>query len=151
MKAISINGYLIYVHPLFYQQWLELVNRVKYLKEKLEPEHFITHPEVKLLKALDLGVKDKIPNNPFASYFTLKKPLQKYSRLKKMGLPSGYRLFFRVFKEAKTIIMLWLGFPRKEGDKKDCYEIFSKMVINGNFPEDMNSFLDLINELGKNN
>ncbi|WP_373481116.1 type II toxin-antitoxin system YhaV family toxin [Geminocystis sp.] len=144
MKPIKINGYLIYFHPVFYQQWLELVNRVKYLKEKLEPKNFIIHPEVKLLKALDIGIKDKIPNNPFASYFILKKPLQKYSRLKKMGLPSRYRLFFRVFKEANTIIILWLGFPRKEGDKKDCYKIFSKMVTNGNFPEDMNIFLDLI-------
>lgn len=151
MKPIKINGYLIYFHPLFYQQWLELVNRVKYLKEKLEPENFITHSEVTLLKALDQGIKDKIPNDPFASYFALKKPLQKYSRLKKMGLPSRYRLFFRVFKEANIIIILWLGFPRKEGDKKDCYQIFSKMVINGNFPEDMISFLNIINELKENN
>ncbi|BAQ60909.1 hypothetical protein GM3708_1315 [Geminocystis sp. NIES-3708] len=151
MKPIQINGYLIYFHPLFYQQWLELVNRVKYLKEKLEPENFVTHPEVKLLKALDQGIKDKISNDPFASYFVLKKPLQKYSRLKKMGLPSRYRLFFRVFKEANTIIILWLGFPRKEGDKKDCYNVFSKMVINGNFPEDMSSFLDLVNNSGYDN
>ncbi|WP_017293019.1 type II toxin-antitoxin system YhaV family toxin [Geminocystis herdmanii] len=149
MKPIKINGYLIYFHPLFYQQWLELVNRVKYLRKKLETEHFIIHPEVKLLKALDSGIKDKIPTNPLASYFLLKKPLQKYSRLKKMGLQSRYRLFFRVFKKANTIIILWLGFPRKEGDKKDCYEIFSKMVINGNFPEDVSSFLDLINQFDK--
>lgn len=149
MKPIKINGYLIYFHPLFYQQWLELVNRVKYLKEKLETEHFITHPEVKLLKALDSGIKNKISTNPLTSYFFLKKPLQKYSRLKKMGLPSRYRLFFRVFQKANTIIILWLGFPRKEGDKKDCYEIFSKMVINGNFPDDMNTFLDLINKSDK--
>ncbi|MEA5552373.1 type II toxin-antitoxin system YhaV family toxin [Anabaena cylindrica UHCC 0172] len=51
----------------------------------------------------------------------LQKPLQKYGRLKKMGLPERYRLFFRVFKEQKIIIILWLGFSRKEGDKKDCY------------------------------
>ena len=151
MKPIQINGYLIYFHPLFYQQWLELVNRVKYLKQKLEPENFITHPEVKLLKALDQGIKDKIPNDPFASYFALKRPLQKYSRIKKMGLPSRYRLFFRVFKEANTIIILWLGFPRKEGDKKDCYKVFSKMVINGNFPENMSSFLDLVNNSENDN
>jgi toxin YhaV len=141
MKPIKINGYSIYFHPLFNKQWQELVNRVKYLKEKLEPNKFITHADVKLLKALDVGIKEKIPANPFASSFTLKKPLQKYSRLKKMGLPSRYRLFFRVFKEADTIIILWLGFPRKEGDKKDCYQVFSKMVRKGNFPEDLKSFL----------
>lgn len=50
MKPIKINGYSIYFHPLFNQQWEELVNRVKNLKEKLESDKFITHPDVKLLK-----------------------------------------------------------------------------------------------------
>ena len=141
MKPIKRNGYSIYFHPLFNKQWQELVNRVKYLQKKLDHDKFITHADVKLLKALYIGIQEKIPGNPFASYFILKKPLQKYGRLKKMGLPSRYRLFFRVFKEADTIIILWLGFPRKEGDKKDCYQVFSKMVKNGKFPEDMNSLL----------
>lgn len=144
MKPIEKNGWKIYFHPLFYQQWQELINKVKSLKGKLDLEKFVTHQDVKLLKALDVGIKDKISTNPFASYFCLKKPLQKYGRLKKMGLPSRYRLFFRAFKEADTIIILWLGFPRKEGDKKDCYNIFSKFVRNGNFPEDMATFLDLL-------
>jgi toxin YhaV len=118
MKSIEKNGWKIYFNPLFYRQWQELVNRVKFLKKTLTPEQFITHKDVKLLKALDIGIKDKIPNDPLASYFSLKKPLQKYNRLKKMGLPSRYRLFFKVFKEANTIIILWLGFPLKEGEKK---------------------------------
>jgi toxin YhaV len=67
----------------------------------------------------------------------LKKPLQKYSRMKKMGLPNRYRLFFKVFSEQQTIIILWLGFPRKQGDKKDCYQIFSKMVEQGQFPANL--------------
>lgn len=142
MKPIEKNGWKIYFHPLFYHQWQELVNRVKFLKKTLIPEQFITHQDVKLLKALDVGIKDKIPIDPLASYFSLKKPLQKYSRLKKMGLPSRYRLFFKVFKEANTIIILWLGFPRKEGDKKDCYNVFAKLVKNGDFPENLETFLD---------
>ncbi len=147
MKPIEKNGWKIYFHPLFYQQWQDLVNKVQSLKQKLPPEKFIINKDVKLLKALDLGIKDKITINPFASCFSLKKPLQKYGRLKKMGLPSRYRLFFRAFKEANTIIILWLGFPRKEGDKKDCYNVFSKLVTKGNFPEDMATFLDVLERL----
>ena len=64
-----------------------------------------------------------------------------------MGLPSRYRLFFRAFDEPKTIIILWLGFPRKEGDKRDCYRVFSKLVSNGEFPEDMPSFLEVLTNL----
>ena len=108
MTPIEKNGWRIYFHPLFFKQWQELVNRVKNLQQKLEPEKFITHSDVKLLKGLNVGIQEKIPNDPFASYFALKKPLQKYSRQKKMGLPARYRLFFRVFKEANTIIILAL-------------------------------------------
>ena len=40
-----------------------------------------------------------------------------------MGLPARYRLFFLVFPQANTIIILWLGFPLLQGDKKDCYSV----------------------------
>ena len=39
------------------------------------------------------------------------------------------------------IIILWLGFPRKEGDKKDCYQVFTKKVENGDFPESIEQFM----------
>jgi toxin YhaV len=120
---------------LFNKQWVELRNRVKILKNDLSKEEFIKHSDVKLLKALNIGIKEKIPQDPFASHFILQKPLQKYGRLKKMGLPERYRLFFRAFKEQKIIIILWLGFPLPFGEKKDCYEVFTKTVKNGEFPE----------------
>jgi toxin YhaV len=50
-------------------------------------------------------------------------------------------LFFKAFKEQKIIIILWLGFPRKEGDKKDCYQVFTKKVENGDFPESIEQFM----------
>ncbi len=90
---------------------------------------------------MNIGIKEKITQDPFASHFALQKPLQKYGRLKKMGLPQRYRLFFRAFKEEKIIIVLWLGFPRKEGDKKDCYQVFTKKVENGEFPETIDQLL----------
>ncbi|MER3587576.1 MAG: endonuclease [Mastigocladus sp. ERB_26_1] len=126
---------------LFNEQWEELSHRVRILKTKLTKEEFIKHPDAKLLKALDIGIKKQIPQDPFASYFVLQKPLQKYGRLKKMGLPERYRLFFRAFKEQKIIVILWLGFPRKEGDKKDCYQVFSKKVMNGDLPKSIDELL----------
>ncbi|GAX39926.1 hypothetical protein NIES4075_08880 [Tolypothrix sp. NIES-4075] len=135
MALFTCNKWQIFFYPLFNEQWVELRNRVRILKNDLSKEEFITHSDVKLLKALNISIKEKIPQDPFASHFVLQKPLQKYGRLKKMGLPERYRLFFRAFKEQKIIIILWLGFPRKEGDKKDCYEVFTKKVNNGEFPE----------------
>ncbi|TBR58620.1 endonuclease [Westiellopsis prolifica IICB1] len=141
MNSFTCHGWIIFFYPLFNEQWVELSNRVCILKTKLTKEEFIKHPDAKLLKALNVGIKEKIPQDPFASYFVLQKPLQKYGRLKKMGLPERYRLFFRAFKEQKFIIILWLGFPRKEGDKKDCYQVFSKKVTNGEFPESIDELL----------
>ena len=68
-----------------------------------------------------------------------------YSRLKKLGLPNRYRLFFKIFPQQKAIIILWLGFPRKEGDKKDCYRVFTKMVEKGQFPLSLKDLINLDN------
>jgi toxin YhaV len=127
---------------LFNDQWQQLFNLVKSLRSRLSQEDFVQHPQVKLFKALTVGIEEKIPNDPLASYFALRKPLDKYSRLKKMGLPNRYRLFFKVFPQQKVIIILWLGFPRKEGDKKDCYCVFAKMVKKGQFPLSLKDLID---------
>jgi toxin YhaV len=60
-----------------------------------------------------------------------------------MGLPERYRLFFRVFDtpELKAIVILWLGFPRKEGAKDDCYDVFTKMVTRRTFPDSLDELL----------
>jgi toxin YhaV len=71
-----------------------------------------------------------------------------------MGLPQRYRLFFRAFAERKVIIVLWLGFPRKEGDRRDCYQVFSRMVANGKLPDSYESLVaefDLEDELTPEN
>lgn len=135
MTAFTCNGWQIFFYPLFNEQWLELRDKVRVLRNELSKEEFIKHPDAKLLKALNIGIKEKIPQDPFACYFVLQKPLHKYGRLKKMGLPDRYRLFFRAFKEQKIIIILWLGYPRKEGDKKDCYQVFTKKIENGELPD----------------
>ncbi len=134
---MKINGWNILFHPIFNEQWQNLHYSVKSLRSRLSQEDFVKHPQVKLFKAVTVGIEQKIPAEPLASYFALKKPLQKYSRMKKMGLPKRYRLFFKVFSQQQTIIILWLGFPRKEGDKKDCYQVFSKMIEQGQFPTNL--------------
>jgi toxin YhaV len=140
-SSVKINGWTILFHPLFNDQWQQLLDLVKSLRSRLPQQDFVKHPQVKLFKALTVGIEEKIPNDPKASYFALRKPLDTYSRLKKMGLPNRYRLFFKVFPQQKTIIILWLGFPRKEGDKKDCYRVFAKMIKKGQFPLDLKDII----------
>lgn len=141
-KFIS-NDWEIYFHPqLFLTQYQELVERVSDLREKLPEGEFKTHTTVKLFAAITVAIETKIPSDPFASHFALTGELKRYGRVKKMGLPERYRLFFRAFDtpELKAIVILWLGFPRKEGAKNDCYQVFTKMVARG-------TFLDSLDEL----
>lgn len=142
---MKIKGWTILFHPIFDRQWQELIANVKQIKSRLASSEYVKHPQVKLFAAVTIVIEQKIPQDPLASYFALKKPLNRYCRVKKMGLPSRYRLFFKVFKEQKVIIILWLGFPRKDGDKKDCYQVFRKMLNRGKFPQSLADIEDELN------
>lgn len=144
MAKFVSNNWEIYFHPqLFGLQYQELLNRVSYLRENLPEEEFKTHGTVKLFAAITVAIETKIPSNPLASHFALTGALKRYGRVKKMGLPQRYRLFFRAFdtSELKAIVILWLGFPRKEGAKNDCYQVFTKMVTQGTFPDNVDELI----------
>lgn len=144
MSAIIRNGWEIYFHRnLFGEQRRQLKQQVSQIKANLPPQEFVKHPNVKLLAAIMTGIKEKIILDPFAPQFALRGALRHYGRLKGMGLSDRHRLFFRAFESEgrKVIIILWLGFPRKEGDKNDCYEVFSRMVRNGDFPDTLEQLL----------
>lgn len=143
-SKLTAQGWEIYFHPeLFDLQYQELLARVQTLKNNLNPDDYKTHATVKLFMAVTIGIEEKIASEPFAAHFALTGTLKRYSRIKKMGLPGRYRLFFRVFDtpEMQAIVILWLGYPRKEGDKNDCYKVFTQMVNRGDFPEDMSKLI----------
>jgi toxin YhaV len=143
------NGWEIYFHQqLFGEQRRRLRERVNQLKAELPTADYLAHPDVKLLAAIMVGIKEKIALDPMSSSFALTGPLRRYGRMKGMGLPNRYRLFFRAFvtEGRQVLIILWLGYPRKAGDKKDCYEVFTKMVGNGDFPDNLQELLVATNQ-----
>jgi toxin YhaV len=81
MKPFDANGWTVLFYTDFQLQWEDLAAKVVKLKSKLEPKDFVIHPDVKLLKAIDSGIGDKISVDPFASHFALRKPLDRYGRL----------------------------------------------------------------------
>lgn len=139
-----VNGWRIYfIKKLFGKQRRDLQTQVRQLKKTLSPEEYRIHATVKLYTARMIAIKEKIPFAPFASHFALTGALKKYGRVKKMGLPKRYRLFFRAIEttEQKAIFILWLGYPRKQGDKNDCYQSFTKMVKRGDFLESLDALI----------
>ena len=144
MEPIVRNGWEIYFHQqLFGAQRRELRERIKQLKAELPEADYLAHPDVKLLAAVMVGIKEKITADPMAAQFALTGSLRRYGRMKGMGLPNRYRLFFRAFavEDRQVLIVLWLGYPRKAGDKRDCYAVFTKMVSNGDFPDNLPELL----------
>jgi toxin YhaV len=135
VEQFEANGWSIYFHPEFDDQYSEIESKVINLKDKLSPEKYVKHSNVKLFGHLVTLLRKKIPDDPLASHFALKGNLKRMSRAKKMGLPSRYRLFFKVFPESKRLVILWLGYPRKEGDKNDCYAVFEKRIEQGYYPD----------------
>jgi toxin YhaV len=143
------NDWEIYFHQqLFGAQRRRLRERVNQLKAELPTADYLAHPDVKLLAAIMVGIKEKIALDPMSSSFALTGPLRRYGRMKGMGLPNRYRLFFRAFvtEGRQVLIILWLGYPRKAGDKKDCYEVFTKMVGDGDFPDNLQELLITTNQ-----
>ena len=138
--VIEKYGWNIYYHPVFDQQFEQQLEFVESLNRKLSEgtitqESYTCHSEVKLLGTLIDLIEEKIPSDPLAKRFLLQDDLKLFSRVKHLGLPSRYRLFFKAFPATKRIVILWLGHPRRAGDKKrDCYEVFKKMVGKGQFP-----------------
>lgn len=139
-----INGWRIYyLKRLFGKQRRDLQVQVRGLKKTLTPEEYQTHDIVKLYTAVMAVIKEKIPLDPRAGHFALTGFLKRYGRVKKMGLPNRYRLFFKAIEKdgQKAIFILWLGYPRKQGDKNDCYQAFTRMVARGDFPDDLDELI----------
>ncbi|MEM9451854.1 MAG: type II toxin-antitoxin system YhaV family toxin [Cyanobacteria bacterium P01_E01_bin.6] len=146
---MEINGWRIYfLKRVFGAQRQELRDKVRILKTKLPRDEYIRHPTVKLYAGVMRAIKEIIPQDPYASKLTLSGPLKSYGRVKKMGIPNRYRLFFRAFAtpEQKSIFILWLGYPRKEGAKNDCYQVFARMVKRGEFPKKLDELVEVSGE-----
>jgi hypothetical protein len=52
MNPFDANGWTILFYTDFQLQWTDLTAKVVKLKSKLDHKDFVTHPDVKLLKAI---------------------------------------------------------------------------------------------------
>ena len=87
MGVLIRNGWEIYFDQrLFGEQRQGLRQRVKKLKAELPKSDYLTHPDVKLLAAVMVGIKENIVVDPMSSQFALTGSLRRYDRTKGMGL-----------------------------------------------------------------
>lgn len=142
------NGWALYAHPFFLTRLVEIVKAVRKLIEN-DPAGFHHHQDFKFFEAIVHNIKVNVPANPahpsFRQGSTLGRKYQHWFRVKRHSLPNRYRLFFQFMSRApKTIIYAWINDEtciRRDGDRRDVYEVFKAMLASGKMP---NSYDDLL-------
>ena len=132
-----MNGWKLYVHPLFHDQLIRLVEQVEALAKK-NPAAYKEEAATKLLATINRLIREIIPRDPNAPEFrqgnTLGKDNRHWFRAK---FHQRYRLFYRFATKEKVIIYARLNDEktlRKAGSKTDPYVVFRGMLEAGDPP-----------------
>lgn len=145
-KELIVNGWLLFAHPVFLNQYKKLIHEVEGLASK-DPEHFQAKKPTKILAAIQKLILQDIPADPTLEKFrqggTLGEAHKHWFRAKFF---QQYRLFFRFHKESKIIVYAWVNdesSKRAYDSQTDAYAVFRKMLKKGRPPSD---WADLLKE-----
>ena len=145
-----VNGWKLYVHPLFRDQLMRLVEQVDALAKR-SPATYREEPATKLLATINRYIRETIPRDPNAPEFrqgnTLGKDNRHWFRAK---FHERYRLFYRFATKEKVIIYAWVNDEktlRKAGSKTDPYTVFRGMLEAGDPPSNIEDLLKRVKEL----
>jgi toxin YhaV len=141
---MEVNGWTLYLHPLFQQQLEKLTAQVEALQAK-DPAQYKEQPATKLLATINRYMREIIPRDPNAAEFrqgnTLGADNRYWFRAK---FHERYRLFYRFSSKEKVIVYAWVNDEstlRKAGSKTDPYTVFRAMLDSGNPPSTMAELL----------
>lgn len=139
-----VNGWTLYAHPLFKEQYVNLKLHVEVLRKK-DPNGYIRKNATKRLAAIQRLIFDLIPHDPSYAEFrqgsTLGNDNKHWFRAKFF---QQYRLFFRYHLESKIIVYAWVNDEKNKrayGSKTDAYRVFEKMLQSREPPEGWDDLL----------
>ena len=139
-----VNGWKLYVHPLFEQQFRQLVEQVEALAAK-DPMGYKDLPAAKLLATINRHIRETIPRNPGAAEFRQGNTLGSDNRhWFQAKFHERYRLFYRFSSREKVIIYAWVNDERtlrKSGSRTDPYCIFRAMLEAGDPPNTLEQLI----------
>jgi toxin YhaV len=143
---IVVNGWSVFLHPLFLDQLESLLDTVETLKKK-DPQGYTGRNATKRLAAIARLAFEVIPRDPAAPEYrqgdTLGPEHRHWFRAKFF---QQYRLFFRYDARSKMIIYAWVNdedSKRAYGSRTDAYLVFNRMLTRGTPPD---AWTDLIAE-----
>jgi toxin YhaV len=142
---IEANGWKIYAHSLFIDQFEALLEHVEQLRAA-DPKGYRERRKTKLLAAILKMAFEIIPRNPADRMFLQGDTLGSSHRHWRRGRFFGgrYRLFFRYSGLAKVIVLAWVNDEetlRTYGSKTDAYAVFKTMLEKNRPPDDWDALL----------
>jgi toxin YhaV len=144
LEPLVINGWNIFAHPLFLNQFEDLLAQVEYLCQKY-PEDYKKKNATKRLAAIAKLAFDVIPQDPTRSDYRQGTTLgDEYRHWFRAKFFQQYRLFFRYHHESKIIVFAWVNdenSKRAYDSNTDAYRVFRKMLESGHPPDDWNDLL----------
>lgn len=145
-ERVTINGWTIYAHPLFLDQFEALITTVEKARAK-DPACYKSKRATKLLAAIIKIAFEDIPGDPTRDVYrqgdTLGVEHKHWFRAKFL---QQFRLFFRYQQsgESKVIVLAWVNDDstlRAYGSATDAYAVFNKMLKRGTPPNDWQALM----------
>ena len=144
LRALAINGWTIFAHPLFIEQVETLIQQVETHKQK-DPAGYHKKNSAKRLAAIAKLAFEVIPQDPSRIEYrqggTLGDDRKHWFRAKFF---QQYRLFFRYHESSKVIVYAWVNdedTKRAYESGDDAYRVFRKMLESGHPPDDWDQLL----------
>ncbi|MBO9327700.1 type II toxin-antitoxin system YhaV family toxin [Achromobacter xylosoxidans] len=141
---VTVNGWTIYLHPLFHAQLKRLQQQVEAQKRK-DPDGYHRRNATKRLAAIAKLAFEVIPRDPTRAEYrqggTLGDQHKHWFRAKFF---QQYRLFFRYHAVSKIIVFAWVNdedTKRAYESDDDAYRVFRKMLDTGNPPDDWDALV----------
>ncbi|ELR96451.1 type II toxin-antitoxin system YhaV family toxin [Gloeocapsa sp. PCC 73106] len=143
-QPLVINGWKIFAHSLFLNQFEERMVQVEQLRQRY-PQDYKNKNATKLLAAITRLAFEVIPQDPTRTDYRLGNTLgSDYKHWFRAKFFQQYRLFFRYHQEGKIIVLAWVNdesSKRSYNGKTDAYRVFKKMLESGQLPNDWDDLL----------
>ncbi len=144
-QPLVINGWSIFAHPLFLEQFEALISQVEILRRK-DPENYQKRNVTKRLAAIAKLAFEVIPQDPTRSEYRQGTTLgEDYKHWFRAKFFQQYRLFFRYHQASQIILLVWVNnddSKRAYDSQTDAYRVFRKMLEKGHPPDDWDALLE---------
>lgn len=136
---LVINGWTIFVHPLFLDELESLISKTEEVRRK-DPENFHKKNVTKRLAAIAKLAFEVIPLDPTLPDYRQGNTLgEEHKHWFRAKFFQQYRLFFRFDSASKIILYVWVNDEKSKrayGSRSDACRVFERMLHSGHPPDD---------------